>query len=538
MKKFNAILAAALAVLGFIGASYCCAGAKKNDNALEAQNAGQKNEGKETMQKTYLRPNVAGAFYPGNPVELKQTVSQMIASGRNVNITDDVYAILSPHAGYVYSGPVAGSGFKAVSGRRYKTVVVIAFSHSGGGGWRDNPIVTTSVDAFITPLGEIPTDAEGAKKLAASSNGLIGDSPRPFRGEHSLEVQLPFIQVALGEGYKLLPILFIEQSPESAEALANLLFASYGLDKDVLFVGSTDMSHYYDYKTAQAMDAEALKLVKSGNVKQFWNVIAAGKKAEFCGPAVVATLMGLNALMGGNEPVVADVRNSGDTSGRSDKVVGYSSVLFTVKAGVRADNANNADDKIETDAPKTGYTLTENEKAYLLKLARNTVEAAVKKQKEPDASDAPAKLKEKGAAFVTIKKNGELRGCIGHIIAYMPLVDCIKSVGASAALQDPRFPPMKPDELAKVEVEVSVLTPPEKVNDLEKIVVGKHGLIMKNGTNQGVLLPQVPVEWGWEKETFLKQTCHKAGLSQNCYKDPKTEIYAFEAIVFNEGNKK
>ena len=176
--------------------------------------------------------------------------------------------------------------------------------------------------------------------------------------------------------------------------------------------------------------------------------------------------------------------------------------------------------------------LTPDQKIRLLTLARKTVESWVRNKTKADMTTDDPLLKENGAAFVTLKISGELRGCIGHTEAYEPLWDCIRDMAIAASTQDPRFPPVSEAELPRLSYEITVLTPMKKIADVDEIIVGKHGLMMEKGMRRGLLLPQVPVEWGWNREEFLNHTAQKAGLPASAWRDGSVTIYSFTGIVF------
>jgi hypothetical protein len=225
--------------------------------------------------------------------------------------------------------------------------------------------------------------------------------------------------------------------------------------------------------------------------------------------------------MEANRALALKYANSGDTAGDRSQVVGYSAEVF-VKA------ANEA-------VTETPFSLREEEKSELLALARKSVEHAVTEHKayEPAASASPALNRESGA-FVTLHKSGTLRGCIGFTSAVEPLYLTVRDTAALAALRDPRFSPVSPAELTELDYEISVLSPLRRVARIEQIEIGRHGLLMKNGAHEGLLLPQVPVEQGWDRQTFLEHTCEKAGLNPGSWKDEDTDIFAFTAVVFGE----
>ena len=180
------------------------------------------------------------------------------------------------------------------------------------------------------------------------------------------------------------------------------------------------------------------------------------------------------------------------------------------------------------------YSLSNEEKRTLLTIARSTLDKYLKEGKPPRIEVDSENLKEKRGAFVTLKKNGQLRGCIGRIVADIPLYKVISEVVIDSAANDPRFPAVEYQELKDIEIEISVLTPFAKVQRIEEIEVGKHGLIIRKGFNSGLLLPQVPGEFGWDREEYLQNLCYKAGLSPNEYKEEGVEIQKFSAEVFSE----
>lgn len=186
------------------------------------------------------------------------------------------------------------------------------------------------------------------------------------------------------------------------------------------------------------------------------------------------------------------------------------------------------------------YEITPKEKKWLMKLAKDAVKAAVEGKKFEPPEPATQLLKDKGAAFVTLRKKEQLRGCIGHIIAHMPLYKCVASVARSAALEDPRFPPVGPSEYESLHFEISVLTPPQDVKDPEEIVVGEDGVIINyGGMYQGVFLPQVPIEQGWDRIEYLDNLCYKAGvMKKGCWKEPQASLRKFQAVVWEEEDVK
>ena len=242
---------------------------------------------------------------------------------------------------------------------------------------------------------------------------------------------------------------------------------------------------------------------------------------EACGGAPIVAAMIAAERMGANKAEVLHYANSGDTSGDHSRVVGYSADLFVKAPQGTAE-----------DAP---FSLTDKEKSELLALARKSAEYSVHTNKpyDPPASTSETLNQEYGA-FVTLTEAGLLRGCIGYTSPIKPLYITVRDTAAYAALRDPRFHPVSVSELSQLEYEISVLSPLRRVTDVEQIKVGRDGLLMKNGNSEGLLLPQVPVEQKWNRQTFLEQTCAKAGMHPDCWKDENTDIFKFTAVVFGE----
>jgi MEMO1 family protein len=463
---------------------------------------------------------VAGGFYPQNPGELRRQVNEFLQVPPEVIVGQDrdIVGILCPHAGYRYSGPVAGQSFGAVRGRDYRTVVVVALSHRQGA-------LKASVlhrPAYDTPLGSLEIDNTFVKRLLAEHGDLFDSKEAVFRTEHSLEVQLPFIQVALPEA-KVVPIIVAVHDDQMTEKIGEALFEVFGKRQDVLFAVSSDLSHFFPYQEAVALDNKLLEQLASWQIDE-WKQQAVRSKEGMCGFRPMQAFVGMfgRYAAADRQVVRLEYKNSGDTSGDKTKgVVGYGSLAFTLKKGVR----------MEKGAKKDFGPFGLEERRYLMGLAKRSVAAAAKGEKFNAEQPAIELLADKGAAFVTLKKDGQLRGCIGHVVAHVPLYQCVADVARSATIHDRRFRPVSPEEVENLDFEISVLTAPELTTP-DNVVVGRDGLIMSNGGRSGLLLPQVPVEWGWDKDEFLAHTCRKAGLPTDCWKDPATEIKSFRAIVW------
>jgi AmmeMemoRadiSam system protein B/AmmeMemoRadiSam system protein A len=471
---------------------------------------------------------VAGAFYPANAAELSAMIDKLLAQVYEPATADPILAAVAPHAGYPYSGPVAAYTYAALKGRGYKRVVLIAPSHYEAFSY-------TSVyegDAYRTPLGDVPVDKTFAAALVKMNHSIQfsahGHEPTAAGGEHALEVQLPWLQKVLGN-FELVPIIMGDQSYEASRALGVALEKLIKKEKnpgETLVLASSDLSHYHTYDQANTIDHKTLGALAAWDYfsmsRNFqWRGANQPGVWEACGGAPIVAAMIYAERMGANEARVLRYANSGDVTGDKSRVVGYSADIF-VKSHAAA-------------ATEPSFSLTDQEKSELLSLARLSVEHAVGQGKAyvPAASDSPLLNQERGA-FVTLTIHGNLRGCIGYTAAFKPLYLTVRDVATYAALNDPRFHVVTKEELPQLEYEVSVLSPLRRVTDVEQIKVGTHGLIMKNGDKEGLLLPQVPVEQHWDRATFLEETCRKAGMEPDCWRDENTDIFSFTAVVFHE----
>lgn len=461
-------------------------------------------------------PAVAGSFYPADAKALASAVDGYLKAAPPPASTEPLLALIAPHAGYPFSGPVAAYSFAQLKGRDIKRVIVIAPSH-----YEAFPFVAAyDGDAYRTPLGDVPVDKEFVRKLAKATP-VVQISRRGHeigsRGEHALEVELPFLQRVLGP-FQLVPLVIGDQDFEHQRALG-LALAQLVKGPDTLIVASSDLSHYHAQPDAARMDGKMLQALEHWDYRALSANFRSGVW-EACGGAPIIAAMIAAEKMGANRAQVLKYATSGDTAGDMSRVVGYAAVSLTRSA--------------RASAPEK-YSLTAEERAELLEIARQSVFLAVKEGKRyvPPEPRSPA-LREERGAFVTLKEKGELRGCIGRTVPQQPLYLTVRDVAVYAALQDPRFSPVTAAELAGLEFEISVLSPLRRIRDPLDVRVGEHGLLVRRGNREGLLLPQVPVEQKWDRQTFLRASCGKAGLEPNAWKDPRTDIFVFTALVFSE----
>ncbi|MCX6636202.1 MAG: AmmeMemoRadiSam system protein B [Acidobacteria bacterium] len=461
------------------------------------------------------KPAVAGTFYPADPKELAKMVDGFLAQA-TVPAIKDLVAVVSPHAGYPYSGPVAAYSYALLKGRKVERVVVISPSHVDSFGFS----AVFDGTAYATPLGQVPVDQAFSARLGAAGS-LVRLSSRGHtvsggRAEHALEVQLPFLQRALGQ-FQLVAVVMGDQSYEASRALG-LALATLIQGSGTIIVASSDLSHYHPYAAAVSLDRKTLRAIEE------WDYLSLSRNLErrvweACGGGPIVAAMIAAERLGARQATLLKYANSGDTAGDKSQVVGYGAMAFSKSGG----------------GGGVQFSLSEQEQRELLSLAKRSVESVVNSRKLYDYKVAGSEsLTYERGAFVTLKKKGALRGCIGYSSALKPLALTVRDVAAYAAVDDTRFAPVTPPELGELEYEISVLSPLRRILDVNEIQVGRDGLVMKKGDREGLLLPQVAPEQHWDRMKFLEQTCLKAGLAPSAWQDADTEIFAFTALVFGD----
>ncbi|HIC89059.1 MAG TPA: AmmeMemoRadiSam system protein B [Anaerolineae bacterium] len=473
---------------------------------------------------------VAGQFYPDDPERLARMVDRLLADAERVDIGAKPVVLIVPHAGYVYSGHVAAQAFKQVEGSHYDVVVVIGTNHSDP---NFDKVSVYARGAFETPLGLVPIDEQVAQALLDADPRIVFDRG-VHRQEHSIEVELPFLQ-RLDPQLHIVPVIVGMPTAKNEEILADAL-ADVLSGKKALVVASSDLSHYPAYDDAVRTDMAILDAIATLDPERFRSVreemMSAGipnLRTCACGEGPIITAMLLAQKLGATQVTLLRYANSGDTPfGNRDQVVGYGAVMFTRSSG----NSRPFRTPMPTEPALSTGSLDEDAQHVLLTLARHTLDEYLHDGVAPFVRPTQPALRALGATFVTLKEDGELCGCIGELIARRPLYLSVQYSALHAALDDPRFPPVSPNELDRVSIEISVLSPPQPIS-VDEIQVGVHGLIIVKGSHHGVLLPQVPVEQGWDKEQYLRGLCRKAGLSEDrCWED--AQLYGFTAQVFGE----
>ena len=509
----------------------------------------------QTNKVPIVRPATqANRFYTGDARELSEEVDSLLALHRGETIFNNVAALIVPHAGYYFSGNVAAAAYMAVSkDKQYKRILLLGPSHHE---WLDGASVNTEADYYATPLGQVKVDRETAVALTAADS-VFRYEPRAHDREHCLEVQLPFLQRRFGDGKStqtngdfkspqtdsvppIVPIIISTNDFQKLKRIAEAL-KPY-LTEENLFIVSSDFSHYPKYEDACKVDARTGKAVESGDVEQFIAALEENARSgvrnlatSACGELAIATL--LMMIDSTYEVKHLMYQNSGDAE-ESDhsRVVGYHAFAVVRNGRARTD---------------TDFSLSEDEKRMLKDIALTSIKDSLARRenyggrenhgdrlrdsngKAVNHEPVPVILQQKCGAFVSLHKHGRLRGCIGHFGEDVPLHEIVAEMARAAAFEDPRFMPVTADELADIDIEISVLTPMRRIQSLDEFELHRHGIYIRKGYRSGTYLPQVADEVNWTKEEFVSHCAQdKAGIGWDGWKDAETELYVYEAIVF------
>ncbi len=465
------------------------------------------------------KPAVAGLWYPAS----KDSLHQMI-KGFLDNVPEDrgevtsslqIYGIIVPHAGYVFSGQTAAYAFKQLETQEFETAIILGPYH--GPKRESTPRVKNkgvSVyqnGVYKTPLGFISIDTGIAQKIIKYDD-IIKFIPEAHIDEHSVEAEIPFLQSVLRD-LKIVPIVMIDQSFETCKIVADAITNAIG-DKKVLLVASSDFYHGYDYNECEKSTQESATLIENYDIEGFYEAFQNRNAA--CGGGAIIVSMLVCKKLGADKVIPLHTTNSGDITGKTTGwTVGYGS--FIIKGGAMEWEPLNAKAQKE-----------------LLIIARTTIETYVKTRKVPAFEPDLPVLKKKRGVFVTLRTNdGKLRGCIGHHEADTPLCQLVPQMAIAAATQDYRFPPVSEKELKNLKIKLSVYLCEVHQIPASEYELGVHGIIMRKGARGATFLPEVPVEEGWTREEIFAHLCLKAGLPADAWKEG-TEFYVYKTQVFGE----
>ncbi|MBN1497359.1 MAG: AmmeMemoRadiSam system protein B [Spirochaetes bacterium] len=498
--------------------------------------------GSRESSATIKRSNLAGQWYSADRTELSRSIDRLLARPAAVFQRRDPLILVLPHAGYAYSGGIAAAGYRALGtvGKPAVTtdlVVILGPSHYSA----FSGCALIDADYYETPLGRVRLERGVAERLG--KNALFRHNPSMYEREHSIEIHLPFLQRIFGSAIErdisVLPVLVGELDDREAARAAGAIAAAVA-GKHPLFIISSDFTHYgprFGYMpfknetasgTAQKLkkvDRDAIEFILKRDIAGFSSYVER-TGITICGRNPIKIAMALPIEGPGAEIIAYDT--SGAITGDYENSVSYASIIFY---GRLAGSAGAA-------APDT-FALAEQDRLFLLRAARDNIRSWLEKKRGIRffPTDVPKTCLEKRGVFVTLKKKGALRGCIGYIVGTMPLIQGVLDASYNAAFRDPRFGPLGRDELKEIAIEISVLTAPVPVRSVKEIQTGRDGLIVERGRYRGLLLPQVAVEQGWGPERFLDETCLKAGLPAGAWKDGITTVSRFQAIVFGEEAK-
>lgn len=487
---------------------------------------GQKLDTRNPKETGIRAPAFAGQFYPADSLQLTAAIRAFLADAKPPSVHHPV-AIIVPHAGYIYSGQIAADGYNQARGNSYDLIVVLGTNHTTAG---FTGMSVYPKGAFGTPIGAAAVDDSAAKELAQAYPRVTTDGTAHER-EHSIEVQIPFIKYLFPHA-EILPIIVSETDAGKCEEFGKAL-AAVLKNNHALIVASSDLSHYPQFDDAIRIDEESLKAIASLDVKRIQtesrNMLDRNISRLVtcaCGEAPIMVAVAAAKEMGADHGTIISYSNSGcNPVGRVDRVVGYGAIAI----GTGETPAPVDPDTMSCDS---SYTLDSAAKAKLLKYARKTLEQMFTTGTVPLPRGQGIPLNMKRGVFVTLRKNGELRGCIGDMSGDRPLGTAVGAMALQAAFNDTRFRPVTEQELSQIEIEISVLTPFKEVKSADDIVLGRDGVIVRKGNRQAVFLPQVATETGWSKQVFLDQLCYKAGLQAGDWKN--AQLFTFQAVVFSE----
>ena len=491
-------------------------------------------------------PAVAGKFYPADPARLRGAIEAYLADALPPPApAARPLGLVVPHAGILFSGQIAADAYRRAAGFELDVVVVLGTNHTVA----SFPGVSVQqAEAYRTPLGRLEADTALARQLLAlgGEDGLVRFEAAAHASEHSEEVQLPFVQLALPHA-KVVTAVVGTSDPRVAARFGELLARTLA-GKRALVVASSDLSHYPAYEAAVAADTRLLAAVATLDstlaARELRRLESAGTPAlatAACGQGAILAAMATARALGATRGTVVSYANSGDTvAGERDRVVGYGAVVFDAGApqakeaeGTPPLAGGAAPARTDPVEPVASTSLTPEERQALLALARRTLERWYATETFPLPRPASPTLRRNQGAFVTLERQGELRGCIGHMAEDTPLALTVARMAIAAALEDRRFPPVRAEELPGLTIELSVLTPFTPVAGPQAIVVGRDGVLLDKAGRRAVFLPQVAPEQGWGRDEMLDHLCAKAGLERDCWR-AGARFSTFWAEVFGE----
>jgi len=516
----SSIVVLCVCIIQLLPAAYVFSADKSENSAKEQVNA--------QSGKKLLDSSLAGRWYPAETGRLEALLEGFFRKA-DINSAENPIALILPHAGYRYSGQTAAKGVKTIN-RKYKRVVILGPSHHSA---LRQILSLPDATHYKTPLGEVTLDTKFIDKLL--NHPEFQRVPSVHRNEHSVQIELPLLQHRLGN-FELVPIVTGYCSPQTIKKVSRILCNL--VDEDTLVIASSDFVHYgarYGYvpfddnipENLEKLDMGAYKYIEQLDANKFLNY-KRETGATICGYVPIAIV--LSMLTEDSSTRLVEYTTSGELTGDYSNSVSYLSIVFTGNWKKGAEVEQNGDGA-ETN-------LSEKDKSYLLQLARKTITYAVNNRKVPTLKklgleDIPSAVKKTRAAFVTLRKNSHLRGCIGDITPQRPLYESVLINSINAAFRDRRFLPLEKDELESISIEISALTRPEPVSSPNDIEIGSDGIVLSKNNRRAVYLPHVATEQGWNLEQTLNHLSQKAGLPADAWKEG-AEFQVFQAEIFGE----
>ena len=472
------------------------------------------------------KPAVAGKFYPANPIELSKAVAALFTEAQKIPLSGRPLAVIVPHSGFLYSGKIAARAFKLLEGEQFDNVVVIAPSSTVF----FKGCSVYEGQGYETPMGVVEIEKELSEKIASFNLSVylsnMGHATGSTRGEHALEVQLPFLQVVLGK-FKLIAIVMGEQEEDTARALGQALGAALS-GTNTLIVAASNLSHFHTQKEAKTMDSLLQSAVQKFDPKALMDAIESGK-AEASGGGGIAAALHAAKQLGGKDIRFLGYGNSGETTGQVDEVVGYMS------AAIRSSEMPGSFGKVKSvrkNSPTKEEELELVEK-HKEKLKEIVVSAITAKLKDEEYSPPAVKdLKFQRGVYVTIAVGGEPKGMAGRVKVREPLYQAVADMAGAAATQGIESHALTKADLDLIEVKLFILSRIELVNDFSTINIGLHGLMIKLDMHSAIFFPSELTEKSWDRKQSLEWLCLKAGLPKNSYKDKFAQIFKFAAQEF------
>ena len=432
-----------------------------------------------------------------------------------------------PHAGYVFAGQIYADAYRQIARRQYDVAVILGANHTAGG---FSGVSLGDYTSFSTPLGDVQVDEEVVSALLTKSKDCVR-SREVHIAEHSIEVQIPFIQ-SVCPNAKIVPAVIhppdFKMCVRFGQALGKVL-----KNRRALIVISSDLSHFPDSRDGARADRQTLISIAGLDLNKFASLMqvldAPNLDTRACGEAPIVAGITAAKVLGAGRSAVVGYANSGDVAvGDPSRTVGYGAVVLT------AGNGPSDTSVLDRPAPPSSATpLKSSEKKALLFFARETIRRYLTTETVPLARGLAARMDFPQGVFVTLNKHGQLRGCIGHIPPDYELGKNVGAMAIQAAFNDPRFQPVTLQELKDLEIELSVLTPLKSIATPDEIVVGRDGVLMTQSGRSAVFLPQVAPENGWDRTEMLDNLCIKAGLDSGCWKR-NARFQVFQADVFSE----